>query len=75
MMTRDEHLNWCKERAREYARGGDFKNAIASMGSDLRKHEETSHSASMGIQLGLSLLMSGNMRTRKQCIDWIDGFN
>lgn len=74
-MTREEHLEWCKERAREYARIGEFQNAIASMGSDLGKHPETQASASVGIQLGLMLLMGGQMRTTKQAIDWIDGFN
>jgi len=29
-MTRDEHLEWCKKRAREYLARGDAANAIAS---------------------------------------------
>ena len=39
-MTRDEHLEWCKQRAREYLARGDVPNAITSMLSDLGKHEE-----------------------------------
>ena len=39
-MTRDEHLAWCKKRALEYLDRGDLQNAIASMGSDLDKHED-----------------------------------
>ena len=38
--TRDEHLKWCKQRAREYLDAGDLANAVASMASDMRKHPE-----------------------------------
>ena len=34
---RDEHLEWCKERAREYLDAGELSNAVASMGSDPRQ--------------------------------------
>lgn len=43
-MTRQEHMNWCKQRALEYLKPGPYfspTDAIASMLSDLRKHEET----------------------------------
>lgn len=40
-MTREEHLEWCKQRAREYLDQGDVHNAITSMMSDLTKHEGT----------------------------------
>jgi len=40
-MTRSEHIAWCKSRAREYLRRGDPVDAVASMVSDLTKHEET----------------------------------
>ena len=42
-MTGREHLNWCVERAMEYADAGDMPNAWASFGSDVRKHEATAH--------------------------------
>ena len=41
MRAYDEHLEWCKERAREYLRAGDLVNAVTSMMSDLDKHPET----------------------------------
>ena len=41
MMTRAEHVRWCKERAREYLRSGDIEEAVTSMLSDLSKHPET----------------------------------
>jgi hypothetical protein len=40
MRTREEHLEWCKERARVYLDAGDLANAVASMGSDMEKHPE-----------------------------------
>ena len=40
-MSRDQHLAWCKERALHYLDRGDHSQAIASMGPDLGKHEET----------------------------------
>jgi len=60
--TRQEHLDWCKQRALEYARRGDVKNAVASMCSDLDKHDETKNH--VGGRLGLMLLVSGNMRDK-----------
>ena len=39
--SRGEHLAWCKQRALEYVDRGDLQNALASMGSDMRKHPET----------------------------------
>jgi hypothetical protein len=39
-VTRDEHLEWCKQRAREYLQRGELANAVASMLSDLGTHPE-----------------------------------
>jgi len=41
IVSRSEHIKWCKERAREYLNAGDSENAIGSMLSDLTKHPET----------------------------------
>jgi hypothetical protein len=38
--TREAHLEWCKNRAREYMDRGDFPNAFTSMMSDLNKHPD-----------------------------------
>lgn len=40
-MDRQEHLDWCKERALEYVERGELADAVASMMSDLGKHPET----------------------------------
>ena len=72
-MTRDEHLAWCKQRALEYVERGDLTNAYGSMASDLGKHPDTrDHSA---IQLGMMLMMTGNLKTQHDMKRFIEGFN
>lgn len=72
-MTRQEHLNWCKQRALEYIDKGDTQNAWASMASDLMKHPETEKHAA--IQLGMMLLMGGHLGTADKMREFINGFN
>ena len=73
VMTRSEHLDWCKKRALEYVGMGDTNQAFASMGSDLRKHPETAnHSA---IQLGMMLLIGGKLDSTEAMRKFIEGFN
>jgi hypothetical protein len=73
MATRAEHVAWCKERALEYVDLGDTGNALASMTSDLGKHEETADHAA--IELGMLLAMSGHLSTERDMRDWIEGIN
>lgn len=70
-MTRIEHIAWCKSRALEYVDRGDLTNAVASMGSDLTKHDETLGTASMLTMLGIYAIKDGPEAVRK----WINGFN
>jgi hypothetical protein len=48
-VTPDEHLAWCKKRALECVGAGDFTNAVANMGSDLKKHPDTDNPALNGL--------------------------
>lgn len=73
MMTRAEHLEWSKQRALEYVERGNLFDAMASMGSDLNKHDGTRNHA--GIQMGLQLLLNGHMNTPAQMREFINGFN
>ena len=73
MQTRSEHLEWCKQRAREYCDRGDAMNALTSMFSDLEKHPETAGHKRSGI--GLMLLMIGGLREPSEARRFIDGFN
>jgi hypothetical protein len=73
MATRQEHLQWCKQRAMEYCNMDDLNQAFTSFISDLGKHEETANH--MAIELGTRLFFSGNLRTRQQMEHFIEGTN
>lgn len=70
-MTRVEHMAWCKERAIDYLDRGEITNAIASMVSDLGKHDETARSRAVAVMTLLAI----DSRDREQVRKWIDGFN
>ena len=72
-MTRDEHLAWCKQRALEYVERGDLTSAYGSMASDLGKHPDTRDHAA--IQLGMMLMITGNLNTQHDMKRFIEGFN
>ena len=72
-MNRQEHLQWCKDRALKYVDNGDLRNAFASMSSDMQKHPETeNHSA---IELGMQMMMAGMLNTPGEMRKFIEGFN
>ena len=73
IMNRQEHLQWCKDRALEYVKQNDLNNAFASFQSDMTKHPETD--GHMALQLGTILLIRGSLSTAKQITNWITGFN
>lgn len=66
-MNRAEHLEWCKQRAREYLASGDWANAIASMCSDLGKHPETAKSREVACLL--------TVRDVPSARKFVEGFN
>ena len=72
-MERPEHLQWCKDRALEYVGTGDLDQALASMYSDLNKHEDTK--GHPGIQLGFMQQMGGFLNTNDTVRKFIEGFN
>jgi hypothetical protein len=72
MRTREEHLDWCKERAREYLAQGDVKSAIASMMSDLDKHEETRVKNPALNMLGLLAAVNEDLAEARR---FIEGFH
>ena len=72
-VNRQEHLQWCKQRALEYANAGDVHNALAFLLSDLGKHPETEGHAA--IQLGMLLTMGGQLNTARQMVEFINGCN
>ena len=70
---RNDHLQWCKDRALVYCQEGDVQQAYASMSSDLGKHPETKDHP--GISLGMMMLMTNSLSTKTEMIRFIKGFN
>jgi len=73
MRTREEHLEWCKERALEYADRGELADAVASMGSDLDKHPDTRGGPGHIALLNLAMLYIAN-HDAQGVRRWIEGF-
>jgi hypothetical protein len=71
-MTRSEHTEWCKARAREYLDMGDVKGAVTSMLSDMSKHPETRGIAEKMAPVGLLYLMN---RDDTGARGFVEGFN
>lgn len=69
--TREEHMIWCKMRALEYVDRGDCQNAVASMTSDISKHEETKDTTGMLSMMGMMEISKGAEAVRR----WINEFN
>lgn len=68
-MDRQQHLEWAKERARQYLKAGDYPQALASMLSDLGKHPETAGSVEFGCFLMLAVRDVADARR------FVEGFN
>jgi len=71
MRSREEHLQWCKDRALEYWRAGDLVSATASMASDLDKHPETKNDNPYLVALAMSYVINEDYAGVKR---WIEGF-
>ncbi len=74
-MTRQEHLQWAKNRAMEYVANGDLQQAFTSMGSDLQKHPELDGAAKIHGELGMMQMINGLLNTPEAMTKWIQGFN
>lgn len=70
--TAREHLDWCVERAMEYANRGDMTNAWASFSSDVTKHDGTKHIVVHELY-GMALF-SGLYNSPDQFRDFISGW-
>lgn len=75
-MTREEHMQWCKDRAMEYVRRGDLLEGVTSMMSDMEKHPETKLApGSILQQLGMMTAMDAQRGDRAAVERYILGFN
>lgn len=77
MTTREEHLQFCKDRAMDYVNQGKLLEAVTSMMSDLTKHPETAKTAAAGplAMLGLLAMQQAQSGDRDGVVRYIKGFN
>jgi hypothetical protein len=72
VLTRDEHLAWCKRRALEYVEAGDLMHAVASMASGLKTHPDTHNPALNGLaMIGMMYATDGDRAAVQQ---WLERF-
>lgn len=74
--TRDEHLQWCKQRALQefdyYQMPADkWRNGITSMMSDLGKHPDTGGPA---LQALCMMQLTKQPTHRQEFVNFINGF-
>ena len=72
-VTAEEHVEWCKERAKEFLDRGEVSEAYASFASDMGEHQDTANHPALG--LGLQLMMIGDLSTADKMRTFIEGFN
>ncbi len=72
-ISRNEHLEWCKQRALEFLDKGDLHQALTSFASDMSKHPETGDH--IMFDRGMTLLMTGQLDTDTEIREFITGFN
>jgi hypothetical protein len=72
---RQQQLDWCKTRALAYLQEGDIRQALQSLGSDLRKDDSTSAAMDFFAQTYIPLLQAGQLSTVEQVRKYIMGFN
>lgn len=73
-MTREEHLEWAKQRALAYLDGGDPRQGFTSMLSDLTKHPDLKDH--IGGKMGVGFMMlPGWIDNTAEVRRWIVGFN
>ena len=74
-MTRDEHLEWAKQRAREYLDLGDWEQAWASMVSDLGKHPELEKHIAIEMEMMLIMMPNSSYTNVPAMRRFIEGFH
>lgn len=71
MMSREDHLAWCKRRALEYVEAGDLAAAITSMLSDMGKHPGTQAEGKAMAALGMAAVIQ---QDELAVVRFIEGF-
>ena len=74
-MSGPEHLQWCKDRALEYADAGDTALAMSSLMQDLALHPDTASSTGIVAELMMPLAMMGEFERPGELRKFIEGFS
>lgn len=70
-MDRAEHLEWAKQRAREYLDEGDVAQAYTSFVSDTNKHPELQYDTFL-LGMGMRYVTANDLHGTRR---FIEGFN
>jgi Tfp pilus assembly protein PilF len=68
MTTREEHLEWCKQRALQYLDRGEVEHAVTSMLSDIAKHPETKLANEYLAMLGMMTIRDNDAEAARRYI-------
>ena len=71
--NREDHIEWCKQRAREYLERGELVDAVGSMLSDMTKHTETN--TELLPMMGLVGMQAAGNGDHNGVSRFIEGFN
>jgi len=71
MRTREEHLEWCKRRAREDLDRGEATNAIATMCTCLIQHPDFAGIVEKMTPIGLYYAMRNDLEDARR---FVEGF-
>lgn len=74
METREQYVQWCKDRAMEYVERGDLLEGVTSMMSDMDKRDDTKLKGALGA-LGIHAAMQAQQGNRDMVERFILGFN
>ena len=70
MTTREEHIQWVKERALAELDAGSTAHALTSIQQDLSKHPETNDHVCLELMVNLACI--GDLSTDTQVRDFIE---
>ncbi len=68
-MSRAEHIEWCKKRALALLNEGNHQEAVASIISDLGKHQDTAASQDL-----FGMMMMATVKDEASARKFIEGF-
>lgn len=70
--SREEYLEWAKNRANEYIERGEIRQGLDSFYSDMNKHIELRKHPYLSI--GAEMVFEGRLKNKKEVKKFIEGF-